>query len=316
MISDPFATVLSAGRSQFNKKVIEARRRFPTFDAAAFAEFMQTGVDPMVRAVAAIDAARVPQVVMAAYDAAVELCAQSLAGAAARTGGVNQVWAEVAPHYAHLIAQAPAQVLALLTNGVIHLEKHASVRPGQWVAELAAAAPQVQSLSQLQSLGQVLAWRAGLVHFRSGALAAAGRLPDAWMAHLFGVDLPAWPAAREAMLADPWWGAAADSSIEVGAFTGFGGEFARPPQVRACDDGFLVRSGERYFLLMADVYGAILHAASEEEFVAAAHGRWPAPAPLPIVRDLPASTLTVICNAHTMAVSSPYTHAIRLLPLP
>lgn len=316
MISDPFAKVLSAGRSQFNKQVAEARRRYPAFDTAAFAEFLQTGVDPLVRAVAAVNSDRVPQVVLAAYGTALELSAQSLAGPKARSEGVNQVWRELAPRFAHLIAHSPADVLGLLTNAVVHLEKAATARPAQWLAELAEFAPQVESVAHLQALGQLLAWRAGLAHFRLGALAATDWLPAPLLAEIFGVDLDEWPAARDAMLADPWWDAARHfSGVEIGAFSGFGGDFAEPPQLRACDDGFLVKSGERYFLLVADVHGAILHATSEDEFAAAAHASWPAPAPLSVDLDLPPQQLTVIRNAHTLAVTSPFTHAIRLLPL-
>lgn len=316
MISDPFVKVLSAGRAHFNKQVADARRRYPAFDTAAFTEFLQTGVDPVVRAVAAVNPDRVPQVVLAAYRAALELSTQSLAGPTARSDGVNQVWRELAPRFAHLIAYSPSEVLGLLTNAVVHLEKTATVRPATWIAELAKLAPQVESLAHLQALGQLLAWRAGLSHFRQGALAVADRLPAPLLAGIFGIEPGEWPAARDAMLADPWWGAGGHfGGVEIGAFSGFGGEFAEPPQLRACDDGFLVKSGERYFLLVADVHGAVLHTSSGDEFAAAASASWPAPVPLSIDLDLPLQQLTVIRNAHTRAVTSPFTHAIRLLPL-
>ena len=316
MISDPFANVLSAGRTQLNKKVAEACRRHPGFDGAAFTDFLQNGVDPLVRAVAAVDAARVPQVVLAAFDAAIELTGQALAGPRARTQGINQVWQNVAPHFARLAAQSPDDVLALLTNAMVNLEKIAGARPPQWMDEMVKWAPQVHSLAQLQALGPVLAWRAGMAHFRHGALAASGALPAPLLAEMFDVVADAWPAAREAMLANPWWGAAPQSGgIEVGAFSGFGGAFGEPPQVRACDDGFLVKSAERYFLLVADLHGAVLHGASSDEFAAASGGRWPAPPHLDLAADLPPQQLNVIRNAHTVAVTSPFTHAIRLLPL-
>ena len=316
MISDPFAKVLSAGRTQLNKKVAEARRRHTGFDSAAFADFLQNGVDPLVCAVAAIDAARLPRVVLAAYDAAIELIGQALAGPVARTHGVNQVWQNVSPHFAHLAAQSPAEVLGLLTNAMVNLEKIAGARPPQWMDEMVKWAPQVQSLAQLQALGQVLAWRAGMAHFRHGALAVSGALPAPLLAELFGVAADGWPAARDAMLANPWWGAAPQfGGVEVGAFSGFGGEFGEPPQVRACDDGFLVKSAERYFLLVADVHGAVLHGASGNEFAATGGERWPAPPPFDLAADLPPQQLSVIRNAHTVALTSPFTHAIRLLPL-
>lgn len=320
MIADPFANVLSAGRAQFNKQAAEARRRHPGFDDDAFADFLRRGVDPLVRAVAAFDAARVPQVVLAAYGAALELTGQALAGPKARESGVNEVWQTLAPQLVHLVVHAPAQVLGLLTNAIVHLEKNAGARPAQWMREMAKWAPQLQTLAQLQALGQLLAWRAGLAHFRHGALGAAAALPISLLAAMFDVQAEAWPATREAMLADPWRGAAPGfTGVEIGAFSGFGGDFAEPPQLRACDDGFLVRSGERYFLLLADLYGAVLHGASGAEYAAAAVGRQSAstlvPTPADIAAGLPPHQLSVVRNAHTLAVTSPLTHAIRLRPL-
>ena len=316
MIAQPFAIVLSAARSQLNRKVAEARRRDPAFDCAAFAVFLECGVDPLVRALVAIDAGRVPQLVLAAYDAALELTGQGLVGPNARASGVNQVWQTVAPHCAHLLARSPAEVLGLLTNAIVHLEKTASARPAQWLAELARWAPQVQSWTQLQALGQLLAWRAGLSHFRTGALAASVALPAPLLAQMFGVGVDAWPAAREAMLADPWWGATPQfAGVEIGAFSGFGGDFVEPPQLRSCEDGFLVNGGERYFLLVADLHGAVLHGASEAEFAAGGENRRTGPLRSDIALDLPPQQLSIIVNAHTLAVMSPFTHAFRLLPL-
>jgi hypothetical protein len=111
----------------------------------------------------------------------------------------------------------------------------------------------------------------------------------------------------------------------VGVFSGFGGRFTQPPELRIAPDGFLVRSGARYFLAMADAFGAVLLPATDDEYAA---GALPQPLDTPRIRnnrlvfadrelslDLPAEGLTLVANAHTVAVTSPYTHAIRLLPL-
>lgn len=317
MIADAFADALADRRSQLNLQVAEARRRYPAFDPASFADFLQSSVDPLVRAVAAFDAGRVPRVVLAAFEAALELSAHSLVGPQARSAGVGQVWRTLAPQFARHIALAPTEVLGLLSNAILCIEKSGTARPAQWIAEMARCAPQVESLAQVHALGQLLAWRAGLAHFRHGALSASMALPASLVAALFGLDADAWPVARAAMLADPWWGTAPGfEGVEIGAFSGFGGEFLKPPQVRACVDGFIVESAARYFLLVADMHGAILLSANAGEFAAAAQISWQAPGPLPAGVDLPPGQLTVTGNAHTLAVTSAWTHAIRLLPRP
>lgn len=321
MISPSFAELLAAGRPQFNARAQEARRRFTTLDMAAFAAFLRDGVDPLVAAVAAHAPERAGSVAFAAYDMALALVGHGLAGPAAKSQAVNDCWRELLPAMAPLVAMAPSEVLALASNAAVHLAGVAGARPAQWRRELQALAPQVDNVATLRTLGQVLAWRAGVAHFRAGALAAADNLPQALALAAFEEPALDWPALREQLLASPWHGNAI--GIEVGAFTGFGGDFAAPPQVRASSEGFVVLSGERYFFLVADAYGAVLHGATEEEY---AQARSEAPVGVQlrdaaiVIRtrefalDLPAGQIAVCANAHTVAVTSPYTHAIRLLP--
>ncbi len=100
--------------------------------------------------------------------------------------------------------------------------------------------------------------------------------------------------------------------------------FGTPPQVRATKDGFVVRSAERHYLLVADAYGAVLHSATAQEFEQAPTGshRPCASMARPCISARAASCSTcrpatsrIAANAHTLAITSPWTHAIRLLPL-
>lgn len=324
MLSEPFARVLAAGRGRFNERAAQMKTRYPAFDFAALGRFLHTGVDPVVAAVAAVAPERLQAVAEVAYEIALELIGRVLAGPAA------PVWRELAPRYALLVARDPRETLGLLSNAVIHLQSIAGARPSQWVAEMIAIAPDVASLAQLQAVGQVLAWRAGAAHFRDGAIAAADQLPEALAMAAFGANgARSWADLREGLLQDPWWRKPGDAhgatAREVGAFTGLGGQFPVPPEARACAGGFLIRSGERHFLLVADAYGAVLHAATAQEFEDAAHGALApgctiAGAALTVKGrriefDLPARGLTACCNEATVAVTSHYTHAISLLAL-
>jgi len=322
MISPAFAAILASGRAQFNGRAAEARRRFPALDMAAFGAFLHDGVDPLVAAVAAAAPERAGSVTLAAYDVALELVGHGLAGPAAKNPFLNTVWRELAPSFAPLLAAAPVEVLGMLSNAAIHLGAVAAVRPAQWQRELAALAPQVATVAQLRAVGQVLAWRAGVAHFRQGALAAADTLPPALALAAFGEPGAQWPQVHAQLMANPWRGNA--DGREFGSFTGLGGDFGTPPQVRATPDGFVVRSAERHYLLVADAYGAVLHGATAQEFELAQTGV-PASVRLDgatvhvgarsIALDLPASNIAMVANAHTLAITSPWTHAIRLLPL-
>lgn len=327
MISRAYADVLAANRSGFNQRVREAQRIFPAFRTDAFLQFLEEAVDSVAVAVEQVDRGRLPASVLAAYEVGLELAGRSLVGPSARTRTLVEAWRGLFPCLAGLIAAQPAQVLAMLSNAIVHLEGIPGARIAQWTEELAAIAPRLQSVEQMRVAGQVLAWRAGAAHFRAGAFACAAALPEDLALRAFGaVGWSAWQAFSSDAAHDPWWGGKDRYALRerhVGGFTGFGGQFATPPEVRPAGESFFVRSGDRHFLLIADAYGAVLHPAGAEEFARADS----APRPVDhrvgegvllvgsrqIELDVPEQGLAVCATAATIAVTSPYTHAIRLL---
>ncbi len=318
MISSAFAAALAAGRSAFNQRVRDARRHYPAFRTDVLQRFLSDEVDGVVGAVGAVDPARAGAVAHAAVDVALELVGRALVGPGARAGTPAAVWRTLLPRYAGLVAAHPDTVPAMLTNAAIHLDTLAGVRGADWIAQLAALAPRIATVDELRVVGQVAAWRAGAAHFRTGAIAAADALPAALALAAFGARADdAWPELRARIAADPWW-TADDADVtagrEVGGFTGFGGAFAEPPEVRAGADGFVVRAGERCHLLLADAYGALLLAATPDEFDRVAPGGAVQVDARRIAPDLPADGLAVCASGPTLALTSPYTHAIRVLP--
>lgn len=320
-ISEPLARALDGGRSHFNARVVETRHRHPGFDTAAFAGFLAEAVDPVVLAVEAVAAERTNAVVYTAYELALSLVAQGMAGAAARQPWLDRTWRELAPRHAQLISAQPRAMLGALSNAAIQLGQWPQVRVEQWLQRMSALADQVTDLDQLRALGQLLAWRAGMAHYRRGALAAADSLPPALALAALGAPPGSqWPALRDALLADPWHTAQGrahglpSQGVQIGAFTGFGGRFAQPPQVRAEAEGFVVRSVDRHFLLIADIHGAVLLPADEATFKAASARSAVLPAPHRAALGWPDDQLTAVADAHTLALSSPYTHAIALFP--
>lgn len=327
LISPPLAQVLAAGRRQFNQRVDEARRRTPGFDPAAFSSFVQQQLDPVVSAVEAVAPARTAAVTLAAYDIGLLLCAQGLAGPTARSPLVNQLWREVLPALAARLADSPHDLLGALSNAAVHLGAVDGARPSDWLALMLQLGPGSETPAQLLALGKVLAWRAGLAQFRQGALQAAAGLPEALQRAALQVpsqgDVHAW---RETLEASPWAGPPTRAEgWTLGGFTGFGGRFATPPELRVGSNGMLVRSGDRHFLAMADACGAVLLAATAQEFDHAAPAKRPASVQwrgdMLVVSgrevrvDLPQEGLVLAASDHTLAMASPYTHTLRLLPL-
>lgn len=333
-ISEPLARVLAAGRTQFNARFTEARHRYPMLEPASFSAFLATGVDALVCAVAPLAPERVPSVVLVAYDMALELVSQELAGPRARTDLLDRVWQDLAPRYPRLLADNPAELLGVLTNAAVTLGKMSHVRTEQWLSGMAELSPRVDSMASLRALGQIMAWRSGVAHYRTGAMAVADQLPEALALAAVGAPAHAlWADVRARLLVDPWWSphnkaqppaTLPEQGKQVGQFTGFGGVFRVPPEIRASNDGFCVKSADQYFLLRADAFGAVFLPADREEFIESTpHDRVNAPVlqgstlaidGRHIELDLPTDGLTLAWNTHTVAVSSLYTFSIRLFP--
>lgn len=285
-----------------------------------FRRFLEDAVDGLANAVALVERARLPVVVLAAYDFGLELTGRQLLGPLARSALLVEAWRGLLPRFAKLDAAQPQQVLGMLSNAIVYLDALPCARYGQWMDEMAALAPVIASVEQLRIVGQIAAWRAGAAHFRGG-------VPDALALQAFAAPaLSSWTALRAGIEHDPWWIGTdihAAREREIGSFTGFGGPFPAPPEVRAGRGGFAVRSGERHFLLIADAYGAVLQPASRDEFehCAAEQGRCDYTLSADrltvglqdIVLDLPAAGLSVRATDATIAIASPCTHAIRLV---
>lgn len=314
MLAPPLADFLRARRADCNARFAAARRHCPRLDAADFSLFLRDQLSPLATA---LDPASVPIVLDRAYDLGLQLVAEKLAGPAAVSPAINLLWTEVFPSMAAHIAAAPQRMLGSLGNAAHHLAATPDTRPEIWRSRLVALGPRCQTADELLIVAQVLAWRAGLAHFRTAALAAADALPPDLALEV--LDAPAgmsWPDVRDAHLANPWWGHNRPATREhrIGAFRGFGGLFLSPPLVTQSGSHILVRSGDESWILLADAFGATLHRATSDEIADAA------PVTPPPARDfsrLPSghtATSAVILGA-TFAVTSAQSHAIRVGPL-
>ena len=271
MLDPALTDFLRARRTECNARFAAARRRWPRLDAEDFTLFLRDQVSPLA---AALDAENSHQVLMHAYNAGLQLVAEKLAGPSAASPAINQVWNEVFPHIPELIAGSPRRVLVALGNASHQLAATPDTKPDLWRKRLVELAPKLAKPDELLILAQVLAWRAGLSHFRKSALSAADSLPSELA--LEALDAPPdsdWPTFRDAHSSNPWFGYDAHGWVSdpgtpghcIGAFRGFGGLFLTPPQVTTTGSEFLVISGGDAWILVADAFGATLHRAAPEE---------------------------------------------------
>ncbi|MES2445238.1 MAG: hypothetical protein V4574_20630 [Pseudomonadota bacterium] len=317
-VSPALARMLAEGRPGFNARVAAARSAQTGFDTAAFAVMLQDALDPIVMAVEAVAPERLGAVVDAAFDMAITLVGRGLAGPKARGDAVNRLWEGVAPAFAAALAEEPFAVLGALTNAALHIAGTPGADVSAWLDRMKAVAP-LATAATLPAIGQVVAWRCGMAHYREGALAAADGLPPETALAAIGAGGD-WAEVRAALRASRWWTPepVPEAGVTVGGFTGLGGPFASPPEVRACAEGFLLRSGARVELAIADAFGATLHASTPEDFRAAdaqsprVDGNRVAAGDRTVVADLPAQGLTAAANADSLAVASPFSYSVRI----
>ena len=338
MVSEPLAAVLRSGRSEFNRQFAEARRVHPNLDGAGFAEFLRGVVDPFIREIARVRSDAVTDAVMVAYEIALELAGQKLVGTGARSPLIEQGWQRVLVAVAGLAAASPARVLGAVSNALHNLASIPGARGEEWIEALERLGPKCPDVDALLRLGQVLAWKAGLAHFRAGAITAADALPTSIaLAALGAPQETSWPELRERLLGDPWFDPAEPKAerkgqasrfrvmAQAGAFRGFGGLFVAPPRVARAGDQFLVSSGEECWLLTADLFGATFHRANSPDGGASQHPQWPAN--LCVDGDkllwrnerfqIPSlgKYISAAANETTLALTSELTHSVVLIAL-
>ncbi len=317
MLCNAFTQVLKPGRADFNQQVAQARRENPAFDDAAFSEFVQTCMDPLAAAVDAVAPEAVADLVQAMWETGLQLVALRLAGPQAREPWINQTWRQVLVAAARHVARAPGHVIGAFSNAAHHLSTTPGARPEQWIEVMTQAAGIAADVGTLLKAGQVAAWRGGLAHYRESALRQARALPAELALTALQARDAKWPELHTALSADPWHvpGEAAHAGHEVlraGAFSGFGGLFATPPQVIAANDQIFVRSGDDVWLLTADAFGATFHRATQEEF---SQGTSAESAGIP-----PPSGIGMVTSSartrSTAAITGTLTHAVILFALP
>ena len=267
-----FKKIHEEKRGRMNAQFAEARLANPALDGAAVLECLETTIAPAVDAVAAVRAERADPALEALYPLALALLGQDLLGAHTRDPLIGEGWRALLPVAARQLAEAPETVAGALTNALFNLSRTPGVRGREWIANLSELAPRCAEMATLLKVGQVLAWRAGLAQYRTGALALCAQLDPTLARAALGVPAGSrldMAAILKQLADDPWLNPAALDGrprqvalrivARVGAFRGFDGPFIAPPTVSAAGEALLVTDGEGTWQLTADVFGATFH---------------------------------------------------------
>lgn len=277
------AAVFNTHRKELNARFGQARQVRPGIDAAVFGGVLARLVAPLVESVGRLDSSRVENAGLALYDLALELVGRDLLGGLARSAWVEAGWSGLLPMLAPFLTLEPRLVAGSITNALYNLSQAPGARPREWLDRMAAAAPFCPDTSALLAAGQVLAWQAGLAHFRLSALQVAQSLPDHAARSALGLPEDAGLSTAAALArwqTDPWWLPARSDSTpglrlagRAGGFRGFGGPFLGLPQVGQAQGRFIVQADGLAWTLFADAFGTVLQRTAASSAAAGASAR-------------------------------------------
>lgn len=323
-VSPALAQLLADRRKTLNGRVAAARARSPNFDQAALSAFLVEIFDPLLEEVLAVRPDGGPAFVETGFDMVVALVEHGWAGEQKRALPVRQLWRDVAPGMASMVAANPRATLGALTNAAIKLAQADHVRLPDWMRTLQAVGARAGSAAELRAIATLAAWRAGAAHLRQAALAVS--IDPALACEAVGATGKAdWTRLVSSFAGNRWWTPDASAPADghrLGAFTGFGGRFPEPPRLGVLGNGFILSSAGEHFLLEADAYGATLRPVPREDGEAATPAR---PASLSgggqlrignrtLASDWPADGLFEAETADSVAIVSRFSHAVRVLP--
>lgn len=259
------AAFLARQRTELNQGFQEVRHLQPGLTPEAVAGFLADPLDGVVQSLAGHPLPELDRIAATLYAMALPLIAQGWLGPEARRPELARGWGAVLQANAALLPEDVEGVAGGLLNALYHLDCLATPQGfGFWVKEMVRLGPFCPDRATFLDLGRLLAWRAGLAHYRTVALPLLASLPSSLVTALLGTPLTR--ANQQRLVKDPWWSFDPDFLPEgvirlmgrVGGFRGFGGPFARPPRLLLDEGQPLAVDGEGVWRFFADAWGATL----------------------------------------------------------
>lgn len=271
-ISQTLADALAAQRSELNARFRVVQSLHQGLDSGQLFDFMRECVDPLILAVQREHSSDVQSVVRAAYDSALQLLLHRSLNSPQQRAWLKSMWRGVLSRVPALVASEPGRLIGALNNALLNIGGSGHTIAERWLIELERIAPRCARAEQLLACGQVLAWRAGLAHYRDGSLQLLQSFEPSLLSAVMDVDPTEASDVVGRIRRDRWFDPRHVSDgqprvlARVGSFRGFGGQFVQPPVVAPHGDGWVVRSGAEQWFLTADAFGHSFHRASTTEW--------------------------------------------------
>jgi hypothetical protein len=271
-LSPQFIEALDAQRESLNERVRIRTKLGAKIDADEFKDHLAQRIGPIIDAVHAYSPERIRRTVADLVEVSLDLFTSNHLGGDFTTKHMHELWENLLPQAAPLIASNALRCVGSLTNGLVHVESHDEQAAGRWLELLQRSLRECQHVDEWLITGKIAAWLSGMAQYRREAIALAGSLRPAILRSLF--DLPDSMSDADVGTAianfstNPWSRFATDAPLEPPTiervkvcckFRGFGGTLMAPPHVASMNGKILVTDGTHVWHLMADRFGWTTH---------------------------------------------------------
>jgi hypothetical protein len=269
--------ILAGGRHSFNTLFATGRHFYPHIEPEIFSHYLKHIVEPVVISLEKEKNIHLAALVFHLYERLLELIGKRLLANRGRRPYFDEAFTKMICGLPHMILQQPERFTGAVGNAIVNISAAAAGGIHLWVETMLTIGEHTTALDEFLEAGQVAAWRCGLAHYRDSALQICERLRLDLVKIALNVPED-MPLSREVLVSglkkNPWLeprlagkppGKTRLILRRSGAFSGFGGAFITPPQVKTGSRGFLVRDADRRFIFFADIFGSALLPLREEE---------------------------------------------------
>jgi hypothetical protein len=277
-LSAPMIALLTDSREILNARFQQKRASGVKVDPQVWSSHIVTVIAPIVDSVHRLAEERSRVTLIDLYDVSLDLFA---AGHFSESGSsllLFQLWKDILPKCAKILSRSPRRIAGSLSNAVLALTMESSGVAQRWLGEIKRTSNSCENPQQLLELGKLLAWTAGMAHYRLPALALAKQLQLPLLRTVFQIaeavpenSIRNWLTELEF---DPWAQLLSGNTprkqkVEqvaiCGAFRGFGGLFLEPPKVFIHRGQIYVSENQTLYRLVVDRFGHSLQRAGNVE---------------------------------------------------
>jgi hypothetical protein len=183
------------------------------------------------------------------------------------SGSTGALLYDLAGKFSYLLTDHPGMFLKSTSAALSVFKNNDSA--ARWTSLVSMSVEFRPSFEDYKNTGLVCAWLAGMTRFREKGLELARTLDPSLTAALFGLKSPLSKTSADSLIdemkSDPWIKPISvhENGLFIeprftwcGGFDGYGGSFAELPQVGTDGNDIFIISGDRCFLLCADIFGA------------------------------------------------------------